>query len=65
QQGPDFWTVEIAIPWRALNMAPPESGSAIRINLCRERYTEREWTLWSQTVYHFLEPEHFGTFIFK
>ncbi|MGI6460081.1 MAG: sugar-binding protein [Candidatus Hydrogenedentales bacterium] len=65
QQGPDFWTVEIAIPWRALNMAVPESGDAIRINLCRERYTEREWTLWSQTVYHFLEPEHFGTFIFK
>ncbi len=65
QRGPDFWTVEIAIPWKALNMAAPEAGSRIRINLCRERYTEREWTLWSQTVYHFLEPEHFGTFTFK
>ena len=57
--------MEAAIPWKALNMAAPEPGSRIRINLCRERYTEREWTLWSQTVYHFLEPEHFGTFTFK
>lgn len=64
-RGADFWSVEVAIPWKAINMEAPSRDSQIRANLCRERYTEREWTLWSQTVYHFLEPEHFGTFIFK
>jgi hypothetical protein len=65
QRGNDFWTVEVALPWKAINMEAPESGTQIRANFCRERYTEREWTLWSQTVYHFLEPEHFGTLVFK
>ncbi|HOD50595.1 MAG TPA: sugar-binding protein [Candidatus Hydrogenedentes bacterium] len=65
QRGADFWSVEIALPWKAINMETPKTGSQVKVNLCRERYTEREWTLWSQTVYHFLEPEHFGTFIFK
>jgi hypothetical protein len=65
QKGPDFWNVEVALPWGAINMEPPKRGAEIKANLCRERYPEREWTLWSQTVYHFLEPEHFGTWTFK
>ncbi len=64
-RGPDFWSVEAAIPWKALNMEAPERNTQIRANLCRERYTELEWTLWSQTVFHFLEPEHFGVWVFR
>lgn len=63
--GRDYWSVEMAIPWKALNMHAPEPGTRIRANFCRDRHTDAEWTVWSQTLYHFLEPEHFGVLIFE
>ena len=63
--GPDFWSVEIAVPWAALDMQAPGPGAQFRANLCRERNRGRELSAWSPTIRLFLEPEHFGTWVFK
>ena len=47
--GSDSWSAEMAIPWTALGMAPPQPGMQIRINLTRYRSQGRqcEKTSWS------------------
>ena len=60
-RGPDFWAVEVALPWSAVRMAAPDPGSRVFFNLCRQRGPASELSAWSQTVYGFLEPENFGT----
>jgi cellulose/xylan binding protein with CBM9 domain len=63
--GADFWSVEAAIPWTAMRMATPKPGDQFRANLGRERSPVKEWTLWSPSIFHFLEPENFGLWVFK
>ena len=63
--GAAFWSVEAAIPWAALGMSYPEPGAQIHANLCRERNRALELTAWSPPIRLFLEPEHFGTWVFK
>jgi hypothetical protein len=58
--GPAGWTVELAVPWEALQIKPA-AGLQLRANLCRQRSgTVKELSCWSQTVKGFLEPQHFG-----
>ena len=63
--GKDEWTVEMAIPWAALRRMAPELGTKIRANLCRQRIPKGEQTSWSQCVGGFVEPDHFGTWVFR
>ena len=63
--GDDFWSVEMAIPWKAVGMDPPAPGTKLRVNVCRERRGGHELSAWSPTIRLFLEPEHFGTWVFK
>jgi hypothetical protein len=66
-RGADEWTVEAAIPWRALNMAAPKTATAIRANLARQRLAGEtpELSSWSQFVSGFQEPANFGRWIFR
>ncbi|MEW6358556.1 MAG: sugar-binding protein [Planctomycetota bacterium] len=63
--GADAWTAEIAIPWTALNMPPPQPGAALRANLCRQRTQDGELSAWSPMADGFLEHEAFGTWTFR
>ena len=73
--GEDEWTVEFAIPWKALGMAAPESGETLAANLAHMRVRRRsaEYTTWSKFVgkrdsrpsYNRVEPEKLGTWLFE
>ncbi|HIE52743.1 MAG TPA: hypothetical protein EYP85_13395 [Armatimonadetes bacterium] len=56
----EAWTVEMAIPWAALEIRP-QPGLRLRVNVCRQRRQGRELSCWSPMVSGFLEAEHFGT----
>lgn len=60
----DRWTVEMAFPWVVLGMTPPEPGTSLRANLCRQRTQDSELSAWSPMAEGFLEHELFGTWIF-
>jgi hypothetical protein len=57
------WTVEIAIPWQALG-GKPRPGESRRANLCRQRCPVPELSAWSSIVRYFVEPDHFGVWVF-
>ena len=57
-RGPDYWTLELALPWSALKLQA-RPGTTLVGNLCRQRGSG-ELSTWSQTVSMFVEPEHFG-----
>jgi hypothetical protein len=61
--GENEWTVEMAIPWKALG-GRPAPGSQRRANLCRQRTPVRELSTWSVVVRGFLEAERFGVWRF-
>ena len=71
--GPDFWTAEMAIPWRALQMDSPKDGRQLRANLCRIRpqghdangFPMNELSCWSPMAKWFLDHHLFGTWVFK
>lgn len=58
-RGEGEWTVELAIPWRALGLKP-QAGATITANLARERHGG-ELSAWSQLVIYFAEPHNYGT----
>ena len=62
------WTVELAIPWKTLEIPPPVPGSEIRLNICRThmaggRTEFAEWALTFENRYG--QPEYFGTLVFE
>ncbi|MGQ9730486.1 MAG: sugar-binding protein [Candidatus Zipacnadales bacterium] len=59
------WTVEIAIPWSALNFTSPQPNVILKANLCRNRAHARQYSTWSQVVAGFVEPENFGTWTLR
>jgi len=66
-----FWSVEIAIPWKAMNRTAPKAGDVIKGNLQRRTHRRRthasnEFSSWSQArrARH-VEAEHFGTWVFE
>ncbi len=64
--GEDAWTAEMAIPWSALKVTAPKSGTKLTANLCRQRTQGgREWSSWSPMANGFLEPDLFGTWVLE
>ncbi len=59
--GHDGWSLEVAIPWADLGVAP-EPGHVMGFNVCRDRYLgpNKQWMNWSQTAANFHDPERFG-----
>ena len=55
---PDFWSVEIAIPYTSLG-APPKEGAEWGFNLHRKAHRQREYIYWSPT-YSDYEPRPSG-----
>ena len=63
--GPDSWSAEMAIPWKALDMNAPENGTSIRANICRSRTQRNELSMWSRTQESFVEHTRFGVWHFR
>jgi len=73
--GRNMWSVEMAIPWKALNRAAPKSGDKIAANLAHMRFRTRvpEYATWSKfrgrrngrPSWIRVEPENLGTWIFQ
>jgi hypothetical protein len=57
----DCWSVELAIPWKALKVEP-KPGAIIGFNVCRDRYlgASRSWSCWSQVNANFHDPDRFA-----
>lgn len=57
----DHWTMEVAIPWADLGVAP-ERGALVGLNVCRDRYlgAEKSWSNWARTSGGWHDPERFG-----
>jgi hypothetical protein len=61
------WTAEIAIPWRNVAGGPVTAGRTWRLNVCRNRRTDRggvEYTNWSVCGGSFHTPARFGRMTF-
>lgn len=65
-KGPDFWSIEYAIPWSVLGVTP-KPGTKLWANICRARDAGgvTEHSSWSRNVGGFVEPERFGVWVLK
>lgn len=63
--GKDAWCVEIALPWKALGRPAPKRGEKLLANIGRQRAHAREISSWSICLKGFVEPDRFGTWIFR
>ena len=64
--GDDFWSVELAIPWKSLDMSPPKPADRLAANLFRLRGRWSEYSSWSRSrINRGPEPDNFGTWIFE
>ncbi len=63
----DNWSVEIAIPYSALDCGPPLPGDTWGLNICRVRPLAKpaEYTCFSPTFGLFNQPKRFGYVVFK
>ncbi|MBI4028228.1 MAG: beta-galactosidase [Verrucomicrobia bacterium] len=61
----DFWSVELAIPFSAIQTAAPEDNRQWGINVGRERYTvaPQENSAWA-ALSAFSQTDHFGRLVF-
>jgi len=66
QQYPDAWTVEAAVPFADLKVAPPTAGDLWGFNLCRERQAGGRLELynWADVQRVFQNPPRFGHLYF-
>ncbi|MFH1477876.1 MAG: carbohydrate-binding family 9-like protein [Verrucomicrobiota bacterium] len=62
--GDGAWTVEIAIPFKALSATPPVAGARWRFNVCRAEKPESENSSLCGIQGAFHAPEQFGGLIF-
>ena len=62
--GTDSWSVEMAIPWAALDMGVPDGKTSLRANICRSRTQNGERSMWSPSRKSFVEPARFGVWRF-
>lgn len=53
------WTVELALPWRALGVHPV-AGEIWGLNVCRSRPHAREYGSWSGVQGGYGQPQYFG-----
>jgi len=75
QLGADGWSVEMAIPWKALDRGAPKAGEKLAANLATMRFRPRyeEYSTWSKFVgrrdsrpsWRRVEPEKLGTWVFQ
>jgi hypothetical protein len=70
----DQWSVEMAIPWRALSRTTPKSGEKLAANVAhmRLRWNDEQYSTWSkfrgrrrEPSYTRVEPEHLGVWVFE
>ena len=62
------WTVELAIPWKSLEIVPPGPGDKIKLNVCRTHAAggQSEYGEWALTFeLRYGQPEYFGTLNFE
>lgn len=66
QHDPDAWTVEAAVPFADLKVAPPAAGDLWGFNLCRERQAGGRLELynWADVQRVFQNPPRFGHLYF-
>jgi hypothetical protein len=68
-KGADYWTVEIMIPFGAMNITTPAPGSNMNFNLCRDRALSdgigNEHTSLAALFASFQTPGRFATINFK
>lgn len=59
--GPDFWSLELSIPWQSLQVEP-RPGAVVGFNVCRDRHIgeQRQWTMWAHVTDGFHDPERFA-----
>jgi len=65
----DRWTVEMAIPFKALALdgefyGTPQKGEKWGIEFCRDQARLHEWSQWAPTRMGFHEVKNYGTAIF-
>ena len=73
--GKNSWSVEMTIPWKALNRTAPQSGDKMAANVAHMRFRTRieEYASWSKfrgrrdgrPAWIRVEPENLGTWIFE
>jgi len=68
--GDDYWTVEVAVPFRELGASPPRPGDVWMGNFCRDWYrplpANPVYTTWAYAGTSFLDnPERFGKLVFS
>jgi len=70
----DEWSVEMAIPWKALGRTAPKPGEKLAANVAhmRLRWGERQYSTWSKfrgvrgrPSHRRVEPELLGTWVFE
>ena len=57
--GKDYWIVETALPLEAVN-AGPQMGTTWRINFCRMRFANREYSSWQNVLGGWKNVDRFG-----
>ena len=59
--GPDFWSVELAVPWTKLG-GEPVAGRVLGFNVNRDRHLggSGEWMTWARVQGGFHDPERFA-----
>ena len=62
--GFDVWTVELAVPFKALGVAAPGLGTTWRVNFCRQELPSRELSAFAFTGGGFGVPSRFGVLEF-
>lgn len=60
-RGPDFWSVEIAVPWKPM-AAKPAAGKVVGFNVNRDRHlgVDKQWCTWAKVQGGFHDPERFA-----
>lgn len=58
----EYWTAEIAVPWRSISGGPVKPGETWRVNVCRNRLAggKVEYSNWSVCGGGFHNPQRFG-----
>lgn len=60
----DAWTLEIAIPWKSLQVSGPRKGQRIGLNVCRNRVDAAgEHSRWIDTGAMNYQPNRFGILV--
>lgn len=62
----DAWTLEVAVPWKTIQMTPPKPGTVMGFAVVRNRTQQpSKLSHWSPTYSHNHVPGQFGTLTFK